>query len=264
VASKLNVSMIQSTTHWHDPEANRRMFDHWLDQVPDASEIVLLPEMFSTGFTMASRDQAETMQGPTVSWLKEAASRCGKTLCGSVVIELAASGSTSARWVNRLLWVQPTGEVTSYDKRHRFRMAGEHEHYDAGAQRVVVRHNGVRILLQICYDLRFPVFSRNRDDYDVYLIVANWPAARQQHWNTLLAARAIENQCYVVAANRVGIDGNEVEYSGGSGIYNYQGEAEQIAFDTECVLSGELDLDGQAQYRSDFPAWQDADGFSLE
>lgn len=256
----LSISLVQSATHWHDPAANRAMFDRWLAQVPERSEIVLLPEMFSTGFTMASREQAETMDGPTVSWLIEAAARTGKTLCGSLVI----AAENGHDYVNRLVWVPPDGAITSYDKRHRFRMASEHKHYAAGQERVVVSHRGVRILLQVCYDLRFPVFARNRDDYDLYLIVANWPAARQHHWNTLLAARAIENQCYVVAVNRVGDDGAGVSYGGGSGIYNFQGEAEVVQFDDEAVLTGELDLTAQAAYRQDFPAWQDADAFTLQ
>lgn len=264
VSSTITVGLIQSVTHWHDPAANRAMFDRWLSQVPDETEIVLLPEMFSTGFTMASAEQAEAMDGPTVSWLVDAARASGKTLCGSVVVALPAVGDSGPDYVNRLLWVTAQGDVTGYDKRHRFRMAGEHLHYAAGQERVIVTHKGVRILLQVCYDLRFPVFARNRGDYDVYLLVANWPAARQHHWNTLLAARAIENQCYVVAVNRVGEDGNGVVYGGGSGIYNFQGEPEVRSFETEEVLSGKLDLAAQASYREAFPAWQDADEFRLD
>lgn len=259
-SSTCNISLIQTATHWHDPAANRALFDRWLQQVPSDTDIVLLPEMFSTGFTMASAEQAEPMDGPTVSWLVEAARSAGKTLCGSVVVALG----DSSKYVNRLLWVTPAGDVTVYDKRHRFRMADEHLHYAAGQERVVVTHNGIRILLQVCYDLRFPVFARNRGDYDVYVLVANWPAARQHHWNTLLAARAIENQCYVVAVNRVGEDGNGVVYGGGSGIYNFRGEPDVVSFDTETVLSGQLDLAAQASYRQAFPAWQDADEFRLQ
>ena len=265
MASKtLKVSMVQTATHWHDPAANRAMFDDWLMQIPAETEVVMLPEMFSTGFTMASQEQAELMDGPTVSWLLDAAKRLNKTLCGSVVI---AADEDHSQCSNRLLWVTPdavtANNITCYDKRHRFRMAGEHEHFEAGQERVVVTHNGVRILLQVCYDLRFPVFARNRDDYDVYLIVANWPAARQQHWNTLLAARAIENQCYVVAVNCVGTDGNDVSYSGGSGLFSFTGEPQSQLFDEAGVISGELDITALEAYRQAFPAWQDADAFSL-
>jgi len=259
-AATLKVCMVQTATHWHDAPANRTMFDEWLEQIPQDAELVLLPEMFSTGFTMAASEQAELMDGPTVSWLTATAKRLNKTLCGSVVI---ASDNGRKQCSNRLLWVTPSG-LTYYDKRHRFRMAGEHEHFEAGQDRVVVTHNGVRILLQVCYDLRFPVFARNRDDYDVYLIVANWPAARQQHWNTLLAARAIENQCYVVAVNCVGTDGNGVSYRGGSGIYSFTGEPQNRLFDDAGIVTGELDLAALEAYRQSFPAWQDADGFVLD
>jgi len=259
-AKSLTVSMVQTATHWHDPAANRAMFDDWLKQIPANADVVMLPEMFSTGFTMASTEQAETMEGPTVNWLVEAAKNLNKTLCGSVVI---AADESHTRCSNRLLWVTPSGSITCYDKRHRFRMAGEHEHFEAGQDRVVVTHNGARILLQVCYDLRFPVFARNRGDYDVYLIVANWPAARQQHWNTLLAARAIENQCYVVAVNCVGTDGNDVSYSGGSGIFDFLGNAQTQLFDEPGIVGGELDLAALAAYREGFPAWQDADAFFL-
>ena len=258
--SSLNLAMVQTPTHWHDPAANREMFDSWLEQIPAEAEIVLLPEMFSTGFTMDSGEQSEQVDGPTTRWLVEAARNTGKTLCGSVVVAL---DNACSHCVNRLLWVTPDGEISTYDKRHRFRMAGEHEHYEAGTERVIVDHRGIRILLQVCYDLRFPVFSRNRDDYDVYLIVANWPAARAYHWNTLLAARAIENQCYVVAVNRIGTDGNDVVYSGGSGIYNFLGEADVSLFNEAGVVAGSLDMDAQRAYRERFPAWQDADDLTL-
>ena len=261
VADALGVCLVQTAPHWHDPQANRQLFDHWFDRVPDAAEIVVLPEMFSTGFTMASKEQAEPIDGPTTRWLVAAAHKLGKTLCGSVVIARDDSGE---RFANRLLWVTPQGEVTHYDKRHRFRMAGEHQHYDAGEERVVVVRRGVRILLQVCYDLRFPVFARNRGDYDVYLLVANWPAVRQQHWQTLLAARAIENQCYVVAVNRTGTDGNDVHYRGGSTIYGYDGEVNERLVDREGLVSGHLDMAAQRAYREEFPAWQDADAFTID
>ena len=140
IADALCVCLVQTATHWHDPEANRQLFDQWFARIPDAADIVVLPEMFSTGFTMASKDQAEPIDGPTTNWLVEAARKLGKTLCGSVVIARDDSGK---RFANRLLWVTPQGEVTHYDKRHRFRMAGEHQHYDAGDERVVVVHRGV-------------------------------------------------------------------------------------------------------------------------
>jgi predicted amidohydrolase len=246
------------------------MFDDWLAQVPQDSQLVVLPEMFSTGFTMAASEQAETMDGPTVAWLRAAARRLGKHICGSVVI--AAAG----KYRNRLLWCDPTGALRYYDKRHRFRMAGEHEQFAAGDERVVVQIGATRILLQVCYDLRFPVFARNLNDYDIYLIVANWPAARQAHWHALLAARAIENQCFVAAVNCVGEDGNGVVYAGGSALYNFQGQSLALSAGSEtqkqtqamsgareAVFSAALNLDELHSYRSTFPAWQDADAFRI-
>lgn len=253
----LTVSLIQTATHWHDPAANRRMFDAWLDEVPEAAELVVLPETFSTGFTMAAADMAEPMTGPTVAWLRAAAARTGATVCGSVVIEEAGHA------FNRFVWMPPTGEPVCYDKRHRFRMAGEHEHYAAGDRRVLVNLGDWRILPAVCYDLRFPVWLRNRGDYDVLLAVANWPAPRQLAWNTLLRARALENQAYAVGVNVVGTDGNGMHYTGGSAVYAPDGEtlleAGAGAGVHTVVLSGEA-LHAQRQR---FPAWRDADDFTL-
>jgi len=264
----LTVSLIQTQTHWHNPAANRKMFDDWLTQVPPDSQLVVLPEMFSTGFTMAASEQAEPMDGPTVAWLRAAARRLNKHVCGSVVI------AEAGEYHNRLLWCDPTGVISCYDKRHRFRMAGEHEHFAAGNERVVVQIGATRILLQVCYDLRFPVFARNLNDYDVYLIVANWPAARQYHWQALLAARAIENQCFVAALNCVGEDGNDVVYAGGSALLDFQGqplvlnaglqtEAVATTGAREAVFTAALNLDELHAYRTTFPAWQDADAFRI-
>ena len=256
--STLSVALLQSATRWHDPAANRVRFEELLDQVPAGTDLVVLPEMFSTGFTMASADQAETMQGETVAWLRARAAATGAHLCGSLVIAAAAND-----YRNRLLWVTPAGELTWYDKRHRFRMAGEHDHYTAGNDRVVVNLGPTRILLQVCYDLRFPVFSRNTGDYDLYLLVANWPAARARHWHTLLAARAIENQCHVVAVNCLGTDGNGVGYNGGSTVIDPEGRPLLMAGSVPGAFTAQLDFAAQAAYRQRFPAWQDADGFTM-
>jgi predicted amidohydrolase len=253
----LTLCLIQTATRWHDPAANRALFDDWLARVPPAAQLVVLPEMFSTGFTMASREVAETMSGPTVVWLQEAAARTNCTLCGSVVIE---DGGVC---YNRLLWVPPSGAITVYDKRHRFRMAGEHEHYGAGAERRIVRLGPWRILPWVCYDLRFPVWLRNRGDYDLLLGVANWPAARQLAWNTLLRARAIENLSYAVGVNILGTDGNGVDYGGGSAVYDPEGRALLEAGGETGVFTVTLDRAWLEDYRSRFPAWQDADGFEL-
>lgn len=254
----LTVSMIQTSTHWHDPAANREMFSNWLNQVPDEADLVLLPEMFSTGFTMESAAVAETMQGETVAWLTEQAVSRDQALCGSVVI------AVDGEYFNRLICAKPDGELVTYDKRHRFRMAGEHEHYQAGGEKVVFEIAGWRICPMVCYDLRFPVWFRNTGDYDAIICVANWPAARQHAWNTLLQARAIENQVYVAAVNIVGRDGNGVNYSGGTAVYSPDGEMMAEHFDSEQIVTCALDPEPMTTLREQFPVWQDADNFSLK
>ena len=253
----MKIALVQTETDWHDAAANRRRFDAWFEQVEPDTDLVVLPEMFSTGFTMDSREVAETMDGPTVAWLRDRAAALDAVLVGSVVIR------AGERWFNRLVWMAPDGTATTYDKRHRFRMAGEHEHYDAGAERVVVRLDDWRVCPLICYDLRFPVWSRNRGDYDVLIYPANWPAARQGHWNGLLRARAIENQCFAIGVNRVGTDGNGVVYRGGTAVYDFEGTPLVEVFDDEQLVHVRLDRQGLDRYRAAFPAWRDADDFDL-
>jgi predicted amidohydrolase len=253
----LTVTLVQTPTRWHDAAANRTLFDRRLRSLPDATRLVVLPEMFASGFTMDARAVAEPMDGPTVTWLRDTAARSGRTLCGSLVIEEA--GTCYNRW----LWATPAGGLTYYDKRHRFRMAGEHLSYGAGAERVVVALDGWRILPLVCYDLRFPVWSRNRGDYDLLLVVANWPAARQHAWETLLRARAIENLVYVAGVNVIGRDGNAIEYRGGSTICGPEGETLVDAGAADGLFSATLDPEHLARYRERFPAWQDADDFRL-
>ena len=253
----LNVALVQTALHWHDAPANRALFDASFADIDEATDLVVLPEMLSTGFTMASREVAETMAGETVSWLRDVAGRRGMTLAGSLVI------NDSDRYFNRLVWMPPDGRETVYDKRHLFRMAGEHEHYDAGDRRVNVALADWRIRLAVCYDLRFPVWLRSRGDYDALLCVANWPAARQTAWNALLRARAVENQCYAIAVNRVGRDGNGVDYRGGSAVYGPEGETLAESFDDGGIVHATIELDGLRDYRERFPAWRDADGFKI-
>ena len=256
VRNELRVALIQATPHWHDPAANRALFGRLIEETAAAADLVVLPEMFSTGFTMSSTAVAETMAGETVSWLRDQAARTGATIAGSVVIE-------DGGYFNRLVWMRPDGRESVYDKRHLFRMAGEHEHYSAGRRRVVVALGDWRVSLCVCYDLRFPVWLRCRDDYDIMLCVANWPAARQSAWNALLKARAVENQCYAIGVNRVGTDGNGVPYLGGSAVYDWEGAALAEAFDEATVLSATLDLAAVRDHRERFPAWRDADRFEL-
>lgn len=251
----LNVALVQADLHWHDPAANRALFDDLIGDVE--ADLIVLPEMLSTGFTMASEDVAETMGGDTVAWLRDLAARTGATVAGSLVIRDAGS------CYNRLVWMPPDGRETIYDKRHLFRMAGEHEHYVAGESRVNVQLGDWRVRLSVCYDLRFPVWLRSRGDYDALLCVANWPAARQTAWNALLRARAVENLCYTIAVNRIGRDGNGVDYRGGSGVYGPEGDPLAEVFDRDAVVTVSLDLDELDAYRRQFPAWRDADGFEI-
>ena len=254
--STLKVALLQTELVWQDSHANRSMLAAKLAQLP-AADLILLPEMFSSGFSMQSAAIAEP-EGETLAWLVQQAAKLNAAVCGSVATR------TESGCVNRCYFVTPQGEVTQYDKKHLFRMTGEHQAYQAGNERVVLNYRGWRILLQVCYDLRFPVFSRNRNDYDVALYVANWPATRSHAWRTLLQARAIENQAYVLGCNRVGTDGNGIAYRGDSLIVDYLGQPlADVAPQQDTVLSASLDLAALAQYRQQFPAALDADDFRL-
>lgn len=253
--TELRVALLQTELVWQDAAANRQQLAAQLK--PIQADLIVLPEMFSTGFSMQSNDIAEP-EGETLAWLTQQAKQLGAAIVGSVATRLASG------CVNRCYFVTPQGDVSFYDKKHLFRMAGEQQAYQAGTGRVLVQYRGWRILLQVCYDLRFPVFSRNRNDYDVALYVANWPAARSHAWRTLLQARAIENQAYVLGCNRVGIDGNKVAYRGDSLIVDYLGQPlADLAPEQPGVLTGALDLTALRQYRQQFPAHLDADEFSL-
>ncbi|RMO94304.1 Carbon-nitrogen family hydrolase [Pseudomonas syringae pv. philadelphi] len=254
----LKVAMVQTTLAWHDREANLRHFGHLLDQAHEA-DLVILPEMFTTGFSMESEKLAEPQAGPASVWLLEQASRLDAVVTGSVIIR-AADGSHR----NRLLWARPDGELLHYDKRHLFRMAGEHEHYTPGERQVMFELNGWRIRPLICYDLRFPVWSRDAQDTDLLLYTANWPGARRMHWNRLLPARAIENLCYVVAVNRVGSDGKGLAYTGDSQVLDFQGESLLSAGEADGVFMAALNAADLNAYRTRFPAGLDADSFDIQ
>lgn len=225
----LKVSLIQADLIWEDADKNRAHFDSLLSQIPAETDIVILPEMFTTGFSMHPVPLAETMEGETVQWLKEVAAQMDVAICGSTIIK------ENKKYYNRFLFVDSSGKVTSYDKRHTFNMAGEGEKYEAGKEQVYIEYLGWKILPQICYDLRFPVFSRNTTDYDLVIYVANWPKTRVAAWDTLLKARAIENMSYCIGVNRVGIDGNGLEYVGHSAVYDVLGQ--------ECATSNALSTD---------------------
>ena len=257
----LTVTLVQTATHWHDAAANRALFTERLAALAP-TDLVVLPEMFSTGFTMASAEQAETMDGPTVAWMRAQAAQLDAAVCGSVVIE------EGGRCFNRFLAALPDGELAHYDKRHLFRMADEHAHYAPGEARVVFTFRGWRICPQVCYDLRFPAFARNRLDdaeagYDLLLYVANWPARRAAQWRALLAARAIENQAFVAGVNVIGEDGAGVTYRGDSGLWSFSGEAEAELGDRDGDARIALSRSALDDWRAAFPAWKDADAFTL-
>lgn len=242
----IELALIQTSLAWQDPAANREHFQKLLEQARGA-DLVILPEMFSTGFSMESAALAEPENGPTTHWLREQAQRVEAEICGSLIIQ-AADGS----YRNRLLWARPNGSLAHYDKRHLFRMAGEHKHYRAGDQQVVLELKGWRVRPLICYDLRFPVWSRDAGGTDLLLYTANWPGARRQHWNRLLPARAIENLCYVAAVNRVGEDGKGHGYTGDSQVLDFQGETLLAAGDGDGVFRARLSSEALAAYRERF------------
>ena len=215
--NELKIALIQSDLTWESPTKNRQNFTKKIEDISEAIDIIMLPEMFTTGFTMNAKFVAETMGGNTVLWMKEMALKANAAIVGSVVI------SEKNNFYNRLLFVEPSGHVTFYDKRHTFTLVGEDKVYSSGKEKVIVHYKGWKIRPLICYDLRFPVWSRNTEDYDVLLYVANWPEPRVSAWDALLKARAIENMCYCVGVNRVGIDGVNSKYSGHSGVYDVLG-----------------------------------------
>ncbi|GGO79682.1 nitrilase family protein [Marinobacterium nitratireducens] len=254
----LRLTLVQSPLHWQDAGVNREQFDTLLRPLAGTTDLVVLPEMFTTGFTMKPEGLAEPEDGPTSDWMRDRARELGAAICGSVVTE------TARGYVNRLLFVTPQGERHHYDKRHLFRMAGEHQHYAAGEARTLIRYRGWRILPSVCYDLRFPVFLRNRNDYDLLLCVANWPAPRRHPWRVLLQARAVENLCYVAGVNRVGPDANGLDYSGDSMLVDFKGQAlVDRAAGEAFVETGTLSAAQLIRFREVFPAWQDADDFVI-
>lgn len=260
----LRITIIQSDIHWENPVANLAMFEEKIWAHGKPTDLILLPEMFTSGFTMNPKLVSEAMGMNTFRWMKQMAGQKDAVVSGSYVVREGAG------FVNRLLWMEPDGKFTVYDKRHLFRMAGEHEAYTAGNTRPVLTLKGWKILPVICYDLRFPVWCRNTVNehgelsYDVLCCVANWPEARVKIWDTLLATRAIENLAYSVGVNRIGTDGNEVAHNGHSAVFNLKGDALFQAGETELVETIELDAKELLQSREKFPAYRDADKFRLE
>ena len=261
----LRISLVQGATRWHDPAGNRGYYAELIAPLANETDLVILPETFTSGFSNDAIDKAEGMDGTTVAWIREQASKLGAAVTGSVQMH------TEQGVFNRLLWATPDGELQHYDKRHLFRYAGEHKRYAAGSERLTVEWKGWRINPLVCYDLRFPVYSRNRYnveregqlDFDLQIFVANWPAARAHAWKTLLRARAIENLCYVAAVNRVGVDGNGLEYSGDSAVIDFMGQPLIETTGEEGVVGATISAAGLAAHRERFPAMLDGDSFSL-
>ncbi|MEO0423944.1 MAG: amidohydrolase [Pseudomonadota bacterium] len=254
--SALTLSLIQADLAWHDPQRNRQALGERIAQLP-RSDVIVLPEMFSTGFSMDAAALAEPMEGPSVAWLREQAKETDAAVCGSLIVV------EDGHYYNRFLWATPDGALTVYDKRHLFRMAGEHEHYSAGEAQCTIEFRGFRVLPLVCYDLRFPVWSRNTQQYDLMIVVANWPTPRRNAWQTLLRARAIENVCYVAGVNRVGQDGNDVPYGGDSAVIDYLGKSLAALAEVETQVTVTLERDPLLRFRDRFPFHLDADDFTL-
>ncbi len=250
----ITATVIQSSLVWENPAANIEIFSSYIEQIKDKPDIVILPEMFSTGFSMQPDSVAETMEGTTVSWMRKAAIRGGFHLTGSLAIR------EDGKYYNRLIWATPDDAIITYDKRHLFRMADEHLVYTAGNSHVTIHVGEWNVRPFICYDLRFPGWCRNiNHSYDIAIFVANWPEKRAHHWKTLLLARAIENQCYVIGCNRTGFDGNGITYAGDSSIIDYQGRILARQSGGEGMISVRLSKEELETYREKFPVWMDAD-----
>jgi len=259
--SSLTLSLVQSNLHWEDRLANLAMFEEKIMGIREKTEIVVLPEMFSTGFSMQPQLLAEEMEGPTVSWMKRVSAEKKIILTGSVIIR------EEDHYYNRLLWVLPNNTLGFYDKRHRFAFAGEDQEYTAGSKRLIASVKGWKINLQVCYDLRFPIWARQQTteipEYDLLLYVANWPQRRNHAWKTLLTARAIENQCYVAGLNRVGNDGNGIYHSGDSMVVDALGNVLYQQADEENIHTITIFKEPLEETRNKFPFWKDADNFKI-
>lgn len=274
----LTITTIQTNLVWENKIANLQALEKKINSLEEKTEIIVLPEMFSTGFSMQPQLLAETMDGETVQWMKEVASKNKVILTGSIIIEEAGN------FYNRLIWMLPNGQFGSYDKRHLFGFAEEDKFYTPGNKRLIASAKGWKINLQICYDLRFPVWARNRilqtdssteegvstetegndiiPEYDILIYVANWPERRNHAWKTLLCARAIENQCYVIGVNRVGRDGNNINHSGNSLVIDPLGEVLYHMAHDEDISTITLEKEHLQDVRTKFPFWKDGDYFS--
>ncbi len=256
---KFTISLLQFDLQWEDPGVNRGRVERMTAGLKGQTDLILLPEMFTTGFTMEPEKHFEEPEGPTTLFLRQLARDRQAAVAGSCIVR------EEGRYYNRFLFVTPGGEMYHYDKRHLFRMGEEHLHYAPGERQVTVVYRGVRIKLFVCYDLRFPVWIRSRNDADLLLFVANWPASRRRVWKTLLTARALENQTYVAGVNRVGADGREISYAGDSRVISPRGEVMgELPDNGEGVITATLDMEELRAFREKFPVHLDADEFEIK
>jgi predicted amidohydrolase len=254
----LRLTIIQPDIHWHSVSDNITNIESLTQGLNGRSDLIILPEMFSTGFTMDTEKFAEEMDGETVSAMRRWSTVLNAHVAGSIIIR------ENGRFFNRVIVTSPDGNVYVYDKRHLFRMGGEDKKYTGGKENITVGIKGWRVRPFICYDLRFPVWSRNSaDGYDLAFFCANWPAVRENHWETLLRARAIENQCYVAGVNRTGVDGRRIKYNGGSCVIGFRGEELYSAGVEPSIYTVEIQYEALLDYRKEFPAWMDADDFRI-
>jgi omega-amidase len=280
--SSLTITLIQTSLRWEDKKANLDMLTRKIEGIEEKTEVIILPEMFSSGFSMNTELLAENMDGETIQWMKKISAERKVILTGSIIIEApSANPGGNKQYFNRLVWILPNGEYGFYDKRHLFAYGNENSHYTAGDKRLIASVKGWRVNLQVCYDLRFPVWARQSPhasdnhpegepqgvksgaEYDLLVYVANWPQKRIHAWKTLLQARAIENQCYVVGVNRVGEDGNGIYYSGDSMIIDPLGEILYSKTNHEDVFTYTLQKDKLMEVRNKFPFWKDSDSFII-
>lgn len=254
----MKIAIIQSPLFWENPKANRNHFEVKINALAEKVDLIVLPEMFSTGFTMNPKDVAEAMEGETILWLQSLAKAKNSAVTGSLIIK------ENDNFFNRLVFVFPSGEIQFYDKRHLFTLAGEDKIYTAGKEKLIVNYLGWKICPLVCYDLRFPVFARNVENYDVLIYVANWPKARIQAWDILLKARSVENMCYTIGVNRTGFDNNNFEHNGHSQVVDFLGNYTLEPQETEGVFIVEINKEKLLEARKKLGFLGDKDSFELK
>jgi omega-amidase len=254
----MKTALIQAALYWENPKQNRDYFEEKINTISNDVDLIVLPEMFTSGFTMSPEHVAETMQGETITWVKSLARAKKTAITGSLVVE------ENTNFYNRMIFVFPSGEIQCYDKRHLFTLAGENKVYTRGVQKSIVDYLGWKICLQVCYDLRFPVFSRNSEDYDLLIYVASWPKIRINAWDALLKARAIENICYTIGVNRIGADNNDYQYTGHSQVVDFLGNCIVEPVESEGILYAELDKEKMLQTRQKLGFLNDRDVFEIK